>query len=319
MAPPNTRRTGFSKRAQYGTFFGYLAAMAGVLVGAAVLLFSILNKDAFTGVRGMASDVVAPAGMAVSAGREGVHDVGTTIYGWFTWGSTNARMKRELELARVRLVEARAIEEENGRLKALLAMRQDMTAKGLQPVTSARLINSTASSMRRFATISAGRDKGVVTGMPVRSPLGLIGRVLETGEHTARVLLITDPESVVPVRRANDGLAAFVQGHGDGTLLVRLISLGINPLKPGDVFVTSGSGGLYHPNTAVAAVMRVTRDGAVARVLSDPSTSEFVMVEPVFAVAAGMPQALVPVSDAALGTAPKTKAKPKPDQREATD
>lgn len=311
MAPPNTRRTGFSKRAQYGTFFGYLAAMVGVLVGAAVLLISILNKDAFTGVRGMASDVVAPAGMAVSAGRSGVHDVGTTIYGWFTWGSTNARMKRELELARVRLAEARAIDEENGRLKALLAMRQDMSGNGLQPVTFARLINSTASSMRRFATISAGRDKGVQVGMPVRSPLGLVGRVLEVAQHTARVLLITDPESVVPVRRTNDGLPAFVQGRGDGTLQVRLISLGVNPLKPGDVFVTSGSGGLYHPNTAVGAVMQVTRDGAIARVLSDPSTSEFVMVEPVFAEAAGMPQALVPVPDAPLGGAPKAKSKPK--------
>ena len=29
MAPPNARRTGFSKRAQYTTFFGYLAAIAG--------------------------------------------------------------------------------------------------------------------------------------------------------------------------------------------------------------------------------------------------------------------------------------------------
>lgn len=294
MAPPNTRRTGFSKRAQYGTFFGYIAAFAGALVGGAVLLVSLRDEGAFTGARTLASDATAPVGQAVAVGRSGAQDVGSVLMGWITWGSTNARMREELEVARVRLAEARATEAENARLKALLALRDAQVGAGNPPVAFARMITSTASSLRRFATIAAGGDQGVAVGMPVRTPLGLVGRVLEVGARTARVLLITDPESVVPVRRARDGVAAFAQGHGDGTLQLRLIALGINPLKVGDVFVTSGSGGLYRPGTAVAVVTQLTRDGAIARVLSDPSTSEFVMVEQVFAEAAGMPEALAP-------------------------
>lgn len=313
MAPPNTRRTGFSKRAQYGTFFGYIAAAAGALVGGGVLVVSLINPGAFSGVRGIAADVAAPAGKAVSAGRNGAQEAGATLIGFFTWGSTHARMTRELEVARVRLAEARAIENENSRLKALLGLRESAASDAVKPVAFARMINSTASSLRRFATISAGRSQGVTVGMPVRTPLGLVGRVLEVSDNTARVLLITDPESVVPVRRARDGLAAFAQGHSDGTLQVRLVTLGINPLKPGDVFVTSGAGGLYRPDTAVAAVMEVTRDGAIARVLSDPSSSEFVAVEPVFAEAAQMPQALLPPPVEPL-TRPKTKKKPKAPQ-----
>jgi rod shape-determining protein MreC len=247
----------------------------------------------------------------VAVGRNSIEDAGSTLYGYFTWGSTNARMAKELELARVRLAEARAVENENARLKALLGLREaGPDAAGSDaghPVTYARLINSTASSLRRFATISAGRVQGVTPGMPVRSPLGLVGRVLEVGSQTARVLLVTDPESVVPVRRAADGLAAYATGHGDGTLQIRLITLGINPLKPGDVFVTSGSGGLYRPDTAVGVVMSVTRDGAVARVLSDPTSSEFVAVDPVFAEVAKMPEALAPVPEEQLG-----RRKPKP-------
>lgn len=294
MAPPNTRRTGFSKRAQYGTFFGYIAAFAGALVGGAVLLVSLRDEGAFTGARTLASDATAPVGQAVAVGRSGAQDAGSVLMGWITWGSTNARMREELEVARVRLAEARATEAENARLKALLALRDAQVGAGNPPVAFARMITSTASSLRRFATIAAGGDQGVAVGMPVRTPLGLVGRVLEVGARTARVLLITDPESVVPVRRARDGVAAFAQGHGDGTLQLRLIALGINPLKVGDVFVTSGSGGLYRPGTAVAVVTQLTRDGAIARVLSDPSTSEFVMVEQVFAEAAGMPEALAP-------------------------
>jgi len=292
MAPPNTRRTGFSRRAQYGTFFGYVAALAGALVGGGVLLVSLLDREAFSGARGLAADMAAPAGTAVAAGRSGVQDAGATLYGWLTWGSTNKRMARELELARVRLAEARAVSEENTRLKALLGLRDSLAPGEPRPVAEARLIQSSATSLRRFATISAGRDQGVDVGMPVRSPLGLVGRVLEASRSTARVLLVTDPESVVPVRRGRDGLAAFAQGHGDGALQIKLITLGVNPLKPGDVFVTSGAGGLYRPGIAIGVVTKLTRDGAVAKVLSDPTASEFVMVEPVFAVSAGMPEAL---------------------------
>jgi rod shape-determining protein MreC len=107
--------------------------------------------------------------------------------------------------------------------------------------------------------------------------------VLEVGRTTSRVLLVTDTESVVPARRASDGVPAFVQGRGDGQLQLRLINLGLNPLKPGDVFVTSGSGGLYRPGTALAVVMTVTRDGAIARLLSDPAASDYVAVDPVWA------------------------------------
>jgi rod shape-determining protein MreC len=155
-----------------------------------------------------------------------------------------------------------------------------LTEQSPRPVAVTQLIASTAASTRRFATIAAGTDQGIAVGMPVRTPLGLIGRVLEVGGNTSRVLLVTDTESVVPVRRVTDGVPAFAQGRADGTLQLRLINLGINPLKPRDIFVTSGSGGLYRPNTAVAMVVKVTRDGAIARMLSDPAASEFVAVEP---------------------------------------
>ena len=48
------------------------------------------------------------------------------------------------------------------------------------------------------------------------------------------------------------------------------------------MLVTSGSGGLYRPNVPVAIVENVTRDGAVARIISDPAATDFVMVEPVW-------------------------------------
>ena len=118
--------------------------------------------------------------------------------------------------------------------------------------------------------------------MPVVSPTGLVGRVLEAGAHSSRVMLLADSESMVPVRRSTDDVVAFAQGQADGTLRIRLINLGINPLRKGDVFVTSGAGGVFPPNIAVAVVDTVTKDGAVARMLSNPAATDYVAVEPIW-------------------------------------
>lgn len=279
MAPPANRRSGFSRRAQYSTFFSYTAGVAGVVVGIVLIIVAIASPGTFVALRGAAADATEPAGHATAAGRTYGKEVLASVGGFFTSGREHARLERELAEAKVRLVEAQAIQAENRRLKDLLSLKQTAS----ETIAFARLTGSTSASARRFAVLDVGRDRGVETGMPVRSAMGLVGRVLEVGASSARVLLITDTESQVPVRRARDGLPAFAQGQGDGTIRVRLINLGLNPLKVGDVLVSSGSGGLYRPGTPMAVVMHLLRDGAIARVISNPSDTDFVMVEKAWA------------------------------------
>jgi rod shape-determining protein MreC len=278
---PSDRRPGYSRRAQYTTFFSYIAGVLGAIVGAALLLVSIFDPGAFAQLRGAASDATETPGQASANTRRASQGFCAAIAGYFRAGSQNAELQSELREAKIRLAEADATADENRRLRALLGM-----AAETRPVAVTQLTSSTASSTRRFATIGAGAASGVTVGMPVRSLQGLIGRVLEVASSTSRVLLVTDTESVVPVRRASDGVPAFAQGRGDGSLQIRLINLGLNPLKLGDVMVTSGSGGLYRPGTAVAAVTAIPRDGAVARLLSDPAATDYVVVEQIWAPAA---------------------------------
>lgn len=275
MAPPVHRRSGHSRKAQYSLFLGYVAGGVGVAVGAIVLILSLSNPGFLSGLRGLGADVASPASGAAAAAKSGSDSVADSLTGYFRAGSQNAQLRRELAVARTRLIAAEATAAENRRLKALLGLRD----AGGEAVATARLVGSTASSARRFATLGAGSSDGVEVGMPVRSDRGLIGRVLEVSRYTARILLISDTESVVPVRRARDGVDGYVEGRGDGTLRLRLNSLGINPLKPGDALVTSGSGGLFRPGTPIAVVWKVTSDGAIARVLSDPASADYVAVE----------------------------------------
>ncbi len=278
VSTPGNRRPGHSRRAQYNTFFNYLLAVGGLAIGVVLLLASLDNGERFQKMRSAANGAVAPLGIAGAEARHESTSWFAVLSGYFTRGSRVANLEREVAEARVRLAEQAALKHENERLKALLKLSESEN----KPLAFARLIGSTSSSTRRFATLSAGADKGITVGMSVRSPLGLVGRVLEVGSTTSRVLLITDTESSVPVRRASDGVQAYANGLGDGTLRIRLAATGINPLRKGDAIVTSGSGGLYRPNEAVGVVVALLPDGAIARPLSDPGMTEYVAIERAF-------------------------------------
>lgn len=274
----SSRRSSSSRRAQYGVFTGYVLAGIGAVIGAVLLGLSLWRPASFNGPRGVAQEVTSPVGEAAAATRTDSINLIDTVKGYLAAGKQNSELKREVELARIRLKEAEALRSENARLKALV----DIAPDDVRSVAVSRLIGSSASSTRRFAYIGAGSDDGVKVGMPVRSARGVVGRVLETARGTSRILLLTDSQSVLPVRLSRDNVAAFAEGRGDGLLQIRLINLGINPLKKGDVLVTSGSGGYYRPGLAVAIVTTVTDDGAIARMISDPVATDYVAVEPIW-------------------------------------
>ena len=301
MARSVDRRPGFSRRAQYGIFTGYVIAVAGVAMGAVLLIVSLVNPGAFSGLRSAAGEIARPAGEAGAEARAASQGLFGAIGAYLGAGRQNAALSREVAAARANAVTMRALEGENRRLKALLGIVDPVS----RPVATARLIGSTSASTRRFAVLSAGSAQGVRAGQPVRSAAGLIGRVIEAGPNTARVLLVTDPENVVPVRRARDGLPAFIEGKSDGRIAIRLINMGVNPLKGGDVFVTSGSGGLYPPGIPVAVVTEVLTDGGIGHLASDPSDADFVVVLPVFQAAA---VAALNASQQAAGPAPENPA-----------
>ena len=278
MAPPTIRGSSSNRKAQLSVFTGYVAASIGALIGAALLVISLWQPQALAGLRTMASDATSSAGEAGASARTGGKSFFEAIAGYYHAGSKNAELEQEMRVARVKLAEAEALRQENARLKRTIGLDEG----DARPVALARLIGSTSSSTRRFAYVSAGSNEGVQPEMPVVSPMGLVGRVIEAGSHSARVMLLSDGESTIPVRRAKDNVVAFAEGRADGTLRIRLINLGINPVKPGDVFVTSGAGGLFRPGIAVAVAETVTKDGAIARVLSNPAATDFVAIEPVW-------------------------------------
>lgn len=270
-----TPRPGWSRRAQYGLFFGFIAAIAGLVIGLILLGISIAAPKTFKELRSVALDVTAPLTIPL-------HEVTATFQGvasgagdYWDAARQNSRLKAENKAMREQLIVARAVQRENRQLKAVLELRE----RTAETVAVGRLVGSSYQSPRRFAVLSAGSGDGVRTGMPVRTAEGLVGRVIDVGTFSSRVLLVSDRASIVPARLLRTGQAIIAQGRGDGTVELKPIEVGRNPFRPGDTIITSGTGGLYPPMVPLARVLRLEGDNAIAMPLADPGESAIAIVQ----------------------------------------
>jgi rod shape-determining protein MreC len=272
LAPP---RPGWSRRAQYGLFFSFLAVIAGLIIGVFLLGLSLVAPKTFQTVRGASLDVTAPISGALYEVTSTAGGLASGAGNYWDAIHQNAKLKAERKKMLRRMIEAKAIAQENRQLKAALQLRE----RSRDAVAAGRIVGSSLSSPRRFAVLSVGAGDGVKVGMPVRSPDGLIGRVIDAGKLASRVLLISDRSNIIPSRLLRGGLPVIAQGRGDGTIDVRPLEVGRNPFKRGDIVITSGTGGLYPPLVPVARVVRLDDDGAIALPLADPANTSFAVVE----------------------------------------
>ncbi len=278
MARPPSRRPGINRKAQYSLFASYVVAVVGAVAGLLLVVIAIFDPTGFAGLRTVTAEVTRPISVGLKNMVSGISSVDEVLAAYWRAGSQNVALRRQVEADRNRIIEARAIAQENARLKRLLKLVDEDQSDLL----TARLISSSSGSTRRFARLNAGRWQGVRPGMPVRAAEGLVGRIDSTTPNTSEVLLLTDTGNIVPVRRANDSVPAISTGGGDGSLEIRALSAGRNPFKPGDLLVTSGIGGIYQPNIPVAVVVRVQGEIAWGFPLANPSRIDAVVVERAF-------------------------------------
>ncbi len=183
-------------------------------------------------------------------GRELVHDIGA----YFSLRAENERLRGQVsQLAHWQNM-ALALGNENKELRGLLKYKPE---PGLAYI-SARVIGDTGGAYSHSLIITAGQLDGVRDGMAAMTGEGLIGRIVEVGDWSSRVLLLTDMNARIPVMIAGTGDHAILAG--DNSPHPKLLYLPQDAvLRPGMRVLTSGHGGIFPPNLPVGIVVE---DGA---------------------------------------------------------
>jgi rod shape-determining protein MreC len=156
------------------------------------------------------------------------------------------------------------LEGENSSLRSLLRYNPEPAVS----YVTARVVTAPGGSFVRTVVVTAGRRDGVRKGQAAVGGTGMVGRVIEVGEWSARVLLITDINARIPVTLENSRLRAVLAG--DNTDQPRLLYLPPEaPVMLGERVVTSGHGGVFPPGIPIGTVASVSERGVKVQALAD--------------------------------------------------
>ncbi|GAB4168222.1 MAG: rod shape-determining protein MreC [Thalassobaculales bacterium] len=216
------------------------------------------------------ADAMTPLLAVLSRPAASVGDAIRTVRELRDLRGENARLREDNERLLQWQQAARRLQAENQALRALAAYVPEPRAR----FVTARVVAGAGGPFVRSVLVLAGVNDGVAKGQAAMTGAGLAGRVAEAGEQHARILLVTDLNSRIPVvvERTRDRAVAA----GENSDIGRLIYLDpAAQVEVGDRVVTSGHGGGLPAGLPVADVVAVEEGGVRIRFLVDWSHLEY--------------------------------------------
>lgn len=248
-------------------YLGLIAAAFGLM------LLSKVDAVLVDRVRAEVTDAIAPILEAFSRPIATVSEGIQNVQELSTIRDENAKLKQE----RARLMQwqmvARKLQSENAALQQLLGVVHEKSAKYI----TTRVIAGSSGALANMLIVNSGAKNGVRKGQAVISDRGIIGRISEVSNRSARVLLLTDINSRVPVLIEGNRTRAIMTGTN--TSRTKLIHLPPSArVTPSDRIITSGHGGAFPPGLPVGVVASVSDGGVEVQLFTDFSRLEYVRI-----------------------------------------
>jgi rod shape-determining protein MreC len=222
-----------------------------VLIVAAFGLMLLGKADALLADRArlMLSDALAPLLTVMAEPVAQLRTAITEAGALWEMREENARLRDENEKLRRWQSIALALDAENERLKASLRWIPDPPAS----FVTARAVADAGGLYARAVLLAVGPNHTIKKGAIALDERGLVGRISETGARTARVLLITDINSRIPVVMETSRARAILAGTNGPRPRLLYWPDGAAP-QEGERIVTSADANAFPANLPVGAV-----------------------------------------------------------------
>lgn len=185
----------------------------------------------------------------------------------------NQELRRELRQMQAWKEAALQLEQKNAKLLDLNKVRLDPK---LTFVTGVVLADS-GSPFRQSVLLNIGARDGIQDGWATTDGLGLVGRISGVGDRTARVILLTDSNSRLPVTIQPSGQRALLAGDNSPVPPIEFLE---DPdlVRPGDRVVSSGDGGVFPAGLLIGQVAQGPDRRLRVRLSADYERLEFLRV-----------------------------------------
>ena len=167
----------------------------------------------------------------------------------------NNTLRSRIDILNRKIETYKVIQDENDRLKNFLNFRKATP----YTVLPAQVIGRDPSNWSNSLIIDKGLSSGVSRNKAVISTKGLVGRVVELGLKSAKVLLITDPNSKVGVIIQRNRQGGMLVGRPDGKCRMIYIALD-SDVAIGDRVLTAGLGSIFPKDVLVGEVLSVDKE-----------------------------------------------------------
>jgi rod shape-determining protein MreC len=273
MHPRRIPRTTSLRAAPTRQWAARLTLLFIVTFGATVMVLSRTNSSFVTTLRATATDVLVPVISVVTKPVDAVRDFRVWMTDMASLQAQNASLQAQVHsLAQWQTV-ANEIQAENDALRKLI----QVVPTGKVSYTAVRIVSESAGPYMRTALINGGKDDNISTGQAVIGPEGLAGRVVETGRSSARVLLLTDINSRVPVVGEISREHSIASGNNSRDVTLDYVESG-SKMQAGERLLTSGDGGIFPPGIPVGVITSINGNIVTVRPLTDWSRMEYVSV-----------------------------------------
>lgn len=185
----------------------------------------------------------------------------------------NQELRRELQQMQAWREAALQLEQENARLLDLNNVRLDPKLTFVTGVVTA----DNGTTFRRSVVLNIGSRDSIRDGWAAVDGLGLVGRIAGVSDETSRVLLLTDPASLVPVTIQPSRETALLSGDGSFAPFLEFVD-DPEQVRPGDRVVTSGDARVFPDGLLVGRVALDPEGRFRVRLAADFERLEFLRV-----------------------------------------
>lgn len=258
------RRTGAGRKLTLGVILAVVigaAAIGGIVFQA--------NNSMNAGVQQAGDDVAAEAGRVATGPVRAGEGFFARLGGMWDAAGRIEQLEKENRDLRAWRELAERLAERNARYEELLRMPADAFGAGADISNSiaAQLVLDSGGPFTRTLVANAGADHGVRVGFIAVNENGLVGRVVSVGKRSARVLMLDDYTSRIPVMGEASRVRAVLAGQATRPpeLITRPFQMqapmldfivGADSLREGERVITSGDGGLYPRGIPVGVARR---------------------------------------------------------------
>ena len=232
--------------------------LLGSLVAACLLLLTLQMRGYGSVARDAFAVVTAPIQTGLAQASRATFGLWSTYLDWKNVRADNRRLREEVQELRVQGLRVNETDDENRRLRRLLALQEHLPLTTL----SGEVIAREWGGWIRSLTVNRGRGDNVPRLTAVISPSGLIGRVVDVRPGVSIVQVLTDPTSTVGAHVLRTRTPGIVEGDPRGTLRFKFMARDGASIQNGDVLVTAGQGGLFPRGIPIGTVRTIDNRGA---------------------------------------------------------